>query len=68
MSFNHTKIKTININMNKGSWNPETHSIILSYDPEKSMKFKVSIVPVETEKEVTDLSQANDVLKKFRNK
>jgi hypothetical protein len=65
MSFDYTQIKTININL-KGTWNPETHNIVLEYDPTVITKFRVKIVDVEPE--VLDLKEANEILEKLRNR
>ena len=66
MSFDHTKIKTININFNTGSWNPETHNIVLEYDPTTTSGFSIKFV--KTEIEPTEFHQATELLNKIRNK
>lgn len=66
MNFDHTQITNIHLNFRKGGWNPETHSVVLEYDPTKPAGFNIKMVPVE--EEVTDLSQAVDVLNKIKNK
>ena len=65
-NFNHTQIKTININMNAACWNPETHNILLAYDANSSVKFSIKMIKIDSEELITDLSIADTVLKQFR--
>jgi hypothetical protein len=65
MEFNKTQIKTITINMNTGSWNPETHDIVVTRDPKTALGFTVKLVSVDFIPTVVDVSQANVLLKKF---
>lgn len=58
MNFDHTQIKNINLKFSS-FWNPETHNIVLSYDPTVKTGFTVKIQPI-------DLSDATTVLNKFR--
>ena len=66
-SFNHTNIKKININIDNGSWNPETHDIVLTYDPTTTSKFTIKMIKTTDDRPITDLSEAQAILKKFRN-
>lgn len=63
--FNKTQIKNINIKFNEGEWNPMTHNIVLSYDPESVSGFKVKIISND-EVPITNVSLAQEVLQKFR--
>jgi len=65
MKFDHKSIANVNIKLNNGTWNPETHSILLEYDATKQSKFAVRMIPVGQEA-ITDFSQAHAVLNKFR--
>ena len=65
-TFDHTNIKNININMNKAGWNPETHDMVLTYDPTKTSKFTIKLVKVPEEAPILDITLAKEVLKKFR--
>jgi hypothetical protein len=65
MSFDHTRIKNININLNNSEWNPETHDILLTYDPKQLMKFTIKIIKTE-EEPILDVSLAQGILNKFK--
>jgi hypothetical protein len=65
-NFNKTQIKDININFGKRLWNPQTHNILLSYDPNYDAGFSVKIVSIYDTQPITDLKEAEQVLKKFR--
>jgi len=65
MSFNHTNIANVNIKMKNGTWNPETHSILLEYDANAAARFAVKMIPVVAEK-ITDFTEAQAILNKFR--
>jgi hypothetical protein len=60
-----TNIKDIKINFNKGSWDPRTQSIVLSYDPASQCGFNVRLVPVYNETSIDNTDLAKEVLKKF---
>jgi hypothetical protein len=65
--MNTTNIKDIKINFNNGSWDPRQQSIVLSYDPDSKMGFRVKLVPVyQEEKTINDTEQAKQVLRKFQ--
>ena len=66
MKIDHTKIKTISINMDNFAWNADTHDILLTRDANSSLGFAVRLIEVTDYKTLKDLSLANDVLKKFR--
>ena len=65
MGFDHTKIKNININCNAGAWNPETHDMLLTYDTSSLSGFKINLIS-KVNTQITDVSQAEELLKKFR--
>lgn len=65
-TFDHTNIKNININMDKSGWNPETHDMVLTYDPTKTAKFTIKLVKMNVEAPIVDMTLAEEVLKKFR--
>jgi hypothetical protein len=65
-NFNKTQIKDINIKFNNKLWNPQTHNILLSYDPNYVTGFSVKIVAVYDTPPITNLDKAKQVLKKFR--
>lgn len=67
MSFDHTKIKTVNLNFNSGHWNPETHDIRLTYDPTVKLGFTMKLVPIEDDT-ILNFDLANTILDKIRNK
>lgn len=65
--FNKTQIKDINIKFGNKLWNPQTHNILLSYDPNYVTGFSVKIVAVyDDTPPITDLDKAKQVLQKFR--
>ena len=66
MSFNYKQIKTININMNTGCWNPETHNILLTRDETKKEGFTIKILSVDEDIiPITDFSAAANLLQKI---
>jgi len=67
MNFDHTKIKSLNINLgDKYYWNAKTHNIILSYDPTTPTGIGIRAVHIyEDPVPIVDLSQAEHVIKKF---
>jgi hypothetical protein len=66
MKIDHTNIKTISINMNKGVWNAETHNILLTRDTTSELGFTIKLIEITNEAMLKDLSLANNVLSKFR--
>jgi len=67
MIFDHSKIKTVNLNFNEGFWNSKTHNLVLSYDPKQPTGIVIKPVPVEDDiTPITDFTQANEILNKFR--
>jgi uncharacterized protein YihD (DUF1040 family) len=66
MKLDHTKIKTISINLNNGSWNADTHNILLTRDENSAIGFTMQLIEITDEKMIHDLRMANDVLNKFR--
>ena len=65
-AFNKTQIKNINIKFDTGVWNPQTHNILLSYDPLATAGFIVKIVSVNDEPPITSFKEADEILKKFK--
>jgi len=65
-TFNKTQIKNINIKFDTGVWNPQTHNILLSYDPLAKAGFTVKIVSVNDEPPITSFKEADEILKKFK--
>lgn len=63
--FDHTKIKTVNIEFNELCWNAKTHYVVISYDPNLTAGISAKLVPICQEKEITDVSLAESVLNKF---
>jgi hypothetical protein len=69
MAFNGKQIKSINIKIDNGTWNPDTHYIILTRNPKNENGVSINIVAIAPQPEPTiDLSDANKVLNKFRTK
>jgi hypothetical protein len=67
MSFDHTKIKTLNLNFNSGSWNAKTHNLLASCDPKNPSGILIKLIPVEEDvTPITNFTQANNILNKFR--
>ena len=66
INFNKTQIKDINIKFGNKLWNPQTHNILLSYDPNCNTGFSVKIVAVYDTPPITNLNEAEEVLQKFR--
>ena len=68
MTFDHTKIKSLNINLgDKLFWNAKTHNMILSYDPKQPNGISIRAVHVyEDPVPITDFAQADSVLKQFQ--
>jgi hypothetical protein len=67
MSFDYKKIANINIKLNSGFWNPETHTIVLSHDPTQQSKFSVKIIPAYQDHiPIVNFTEANNVLDKYR--
>lgn len=64
-TFDRTKIKNININYNNGAWNPATHDMVLTYDATSLTGFKINLIS-KFDIPITDVSQAEELLKKFR--
>lgn len=64
-SFDYTKIKNININYNNGAWNPATHDMVLTHDATSITGFKINLIS-KFDTPITDVSQAEELLKKFR--
>ena len=64
-TFDRTKIKNININYDNGAWNPATHDIVLTYDKTSLSGFKVNLIN-KFDTPITDITQAEALLKKFR--
>jgi hypothetical protein len=60
-----TNIKDIKINFNRGSWDPRSQSIVLSYDPNSQCGFSIKLVPVYVETSVDNTDLAKEVLRKF---
>lgn len=66
MSINNTKIKTITITMKNFIWNTETHDLLLSRDLNHPSGIRIKLVDLNDEKELSDMTLANELLKKFR--
>jgi len=66
MTFDFTKIGSINLKFNNQSWNSETHNILVTRDPTSELGISIKMIEITDDKMLTDLSLANDVLKKFR--
>jgi hypothetical protein len=62
-AFNYKSIKNINLNFDKGTWNSETHNIVVSYDTDAS-KLKIKLISIYDEP-ITDLTLADTILKKI---
>ena len=61
------ELKTININFEKGHWDPRTQSLILEYDKTTQLGFNIRAIPVYNDvSDIKDVSQANDLLSKFK--
>jgi hypothetical protein len=67
MTFDHTKIRSLNINLgDKLFWNAKTHNMILSYDPKQPNGIAIRAVHVyEDPVPIVDLDQAQHIIKKF---
>jgi hypothetical protein len=64
-----TNLKEVKINFNKGSWNPQKHSIMLQYDPTSPIGFSMKLVDVYREDTpIIDVTDASNILSKFTNK
>ena len=59
-------LKEIKINFNKGTWNPELHSIILEYNAKSPTGFSVRMVDVYTEPPINNLELAEKTLRKYK--
>ena len=66
MTFDFTKIGSINLKFNNQSWNSKTHNILVTRDPTSELGISIKMIEITDDKMLTDLSLANDVLKKFR--
>ena len=64
-TFNKTQIKNINIKFDTGCWNPQTHNILLSYDPKSNNGFTIKVVSLDDEP-ITSFAEADQLLKKFK--
>ena len=67
MTFDHTKIKSLNIKLgDKYHWNAKTHNIVLSYDPKAPSGIAIRAVHVDEDPvPITDFAQAQSILSKF---
>jgi hypothetical protein len=63
--MNKRQIKEVRINFNK-SWDPQKYDVVLKYDPVSNTGFSVDIVSVDYEPKITNFSEANKILKKFK--
>ena len=64
--MNTTNIKDININFNKGSWDPRQQTIVLSYDATSKIGFRIKLVPVyQEDSPIVNTEQAKQMLRKF---
>lgn len=64
--MNTTNIKDININFNKGSWDPRQQTIVLSYDANSKIGFRIKLVPVyQEDSPIENTEQAKQMLRKF---
>lgn len=66
MKINHKQIKTISINMNTGSWNADTHNILLTKDTSSDLGFSIKFIKIIDDVECNDLTLSNDILNKFK--
>jgi hypothetical protein len=64
--MNKRQIKEVRINFNK-SWDPQKYDVVLKYDPVSNTGFSIDIVSVDYEPKITNFSEANEILKKFKN-
>jgi len=64
--MNKRQIKEVRINFNK-SWDPQKYDVVLKYDPVSNTGFSIDIVSVDSEPKITNFSEANEILKKFKN-
>jgi hypothetical protein len=64
-TFRKNEIKSVNIKFDNGSWNPQTHNILLSYHPLSDVGFTIKIVSIE-DQPITTFAEADEVLKKFK--
>jgi hypothetical protein len=60
-----TKLKTININFEKGHWDPRTQSLILEYSKDAPLGFTIRAIPIYGETSVDNTDLAKEVLRKF---
>jgi hypothetical protein len=63
--MNKRQIKEVRINFNK-SWDPQKYDVVLKYDPVSNTGFSVDIVSGDYEPKITNFSEANKILKKFK--
>jgi hypothetical protein len=69
MSFDYKRIGNINIKLNHGYWNPETHTIVLAYDPTQNNKFSIKMIPAfQDPVPIDNFTEANNILDKYRKK
>jgi hypothetical protein len=64
--FDHTQIKTVNIDFNAGCWNANTHYMIVTYNTGSPAGITAKLVPHYQETEITDVSLAETILNQFK--
>jgi hypothetical protein len=64
--FDYSNIRSLNLNFNGPRWNSTTHSVIVSHDPKSPSKFKIKMIPIYNEPEISSVGDAIKLLEKFK--